>query len=322
MEKILGIGNALVDIMTILKDDSFLKKVGLPKGSMQLVDIETSNKIYSMTEELEKSIASGGSAANTIYGIGKLGGYAGYIGKINADDELGHFFEEDMRKAGVNTHLKYSDTPTGKAIALVSPDAERTFATYLGAAVELSAKDLDETIFEKYDLLHLEGYLAYNEELTEKAVWLAQKNGMTVAIDMASYNVVEDKLDFFKYLVKKYIDIIFANEEEAKAFTQLEPEDALKKISEETEIAIVKTGEEGSMIKQDGNVYKINAIKVNPIDTTGAGDFYAAGFLYGLTRGFGLDRCGNLGSYLAGRVTEFIGAKPAADVWNEIENHF
>jgi len=164
--------------------------------------------------------------------------------------------------------------------------------------------------------------LAYNEELTEKAAWLAKRYDLMVSIDMASYNVVEDKLDFFKHLVDKYIDVVFANEEEARAFTGYEPVDALHKISENTLIAVVKTGEKGSMIKYDGKIYNIEAIKVKPVDTTGAGDFYAAGFLYGLTKNFPMEKCGSLGSYLAGRVTEFIGAKPSADVWTEIENNF
>jgi len=322
MKKVLGIGNALVDIMTIIKDDSFLETIELPKGSMQLVNKETIERIYSLTSNFEKKIASGGSAANTIYGIGKLEGIAGYIGKINEKDEFGQFFEKDLHKAGVITHLQYSETPTGRAIALVSPDAERTFATYLGAAVELSARDIDETIFSKYDILHIEGYLAYNEELSEKAAWLAKKNKMIVSIDMASYNVIEDKFDFFEYLIKKYINIIFANEQEAKILTQLDPEEAIHKLSEKTEIAIVKIGDKGSLIKSNGTIHTIDAIKVKPLDTTGAGDFYAAGFLYGLSRNFDLYKCGLLGSYLAGKITEYIGAKPNNDVWENIKKDF
>ena len=319
MKKILGLGNALVDIMTILKSDDFLNEVGLPKGSMQLVDADVSDEVYKKTEGLKKTIASGGSAANTIYGIAKLGAGAGYIGKINKDDELGKFFENDMESAGVDTHLITSNTPTGKAIALVSPDAERTFATYLGAAVELSGNELDPGIFDKYDIFLLEGYLVYNEDLVMKAVEIAKAKNMMIAIDMASYNVVEDKKEFLEKIIKNYVDIVFANEEEAKAFTGLEPEEALHKIAEDVTISVVKIGENGSMIKYDGKVYKVPAIKVNPVDTTGAGDFYAAGFLFGLTKGFSMDKCGSIGSYLAGKVTETIGAKPDKNVWEEIK---
>ena len=319
MKKILGLGNALVDIMTVLKSDSFLEEVGLPKGSMQLVDAETSNDIYNKTGNLEKTVASGGSVANTIYGIAKLGAKAGYIGKINKNDDLGRFFKNDMENAGVDTHLIFSNTPTGKAIALVSPDAERTFATYLGAAVELSGKELEPEIFRHYDIFLLEGYLVYNEEVVLKAVEIAKANDMLIAIDMASYNVVEDKKEFLEKIVRDYIDIVFANEEEAKSFTGLEPEEALHKIAEDVMISVVKVGEKGSMIKYDGKVYNVPAIKVNPIDTTGAGDFYAAGFLFGLTRGFSMDKCGAIGSYLAGKVTETLGAKPDKNVWEEIK---
>jgi sugar/nucleoside kinase (ribokinase family) len=320
MKKILGLGNALVDIMTVLKNDSFLEEVGLPKGSMQLVDADVSNEIYKKTEGFEKTIASGGSVANMIYGIAKLGASAGYIGKINKDDELGKFFENDMESAGVDTHLIFSNTPTGKAIALVSPDAERTFATYLGAAVELSKDELDSQIFSNYDIFVLEGYLVYNEELVLKAIEIAKANNMLIAIDMASYNVVEDKRDFLDRIIRKYVDIVFANEEEAKAFTGLEPEEALHKIAENVLFSVVKIGEKGSLIKYDGKVYRIPAIKVNPVDTTGAGDFYAAGFLYGLTRGFSPEKCGAVASFLAGKVTETIGAKPNKNVWEEIKS--
>ena len=320
MKKILGLGNALVDVMTVLESDSLLNELNLPKGSMQLVDAETSNKVYEKTEGLKKTIASGGSAANTMYGIAKLGAGAGYIGKINFDDELGRFFKKDMEGAGVITHLIDSNTPTGKAIALVSPDAERTFATYLGAAVEMGPADLDESIFDGYDFFLLEGYLVYNEPLVERALEIAKSKNMTTAIDMASYNVVEDKKEFLQKIIGKYIDIVFANEEEAKAYTNEDPEKALDKIAEEVTIAVVKIGEKGSMIKFQGKRYDVSAIKVNPVDTTGAGDFYAAGFLYGMARNFSLDKCGKIGSYLAGKVTETIGAKPLENVWEEIKS--
>ncbi len=320
MKRILGIGNALVDIMTPLENDDFLSHIGLAKGSMELVDLDTSKKILSQTEGLKKTLTSGGSTANTIYGIAKLTGNAGYIGKINKD-KYGDFFASDMKKAGVNMHLSYSDsTPTGVAVALVSPDSERTFATYLGAAVELSANELNPSIFSQYDLLHLEGYLIFDEELVMRALHLAKQYNLLVSIDLASFNVVEIKKDFLKKIIKDYIDIVFANEEEAKAYTGLEAEDALHKIAEEVQISVVKTGGKGSMIKHNDTIYKVDAIKVNAIDTTGAGDFYAAGFLYGMTQHYPLDKCGRIGSYLAGRVVEVIGAKPAKDVWAEIKN--
>ncbi|NLB86457.1 MAG: adenosine kinase, partial [Bacteroidales bacterium] len=270
MTKIIALGNALVDVMTMLTDDSVLEKLNLPKGSMQLVDQETSQNIQKFTADFSKSLASGGSAANTIRSLANLGVSTGFVGKI-CDDEMGKFFAEDMKKTGVFPHLKKTSTPTGIAVALISPDSERTFATYLGAASELSAEDISDLTFKGFDILHIEGYLIFNNELIEKAVATAKKAGLKVSIDLASYNIVEENLDFLKYLIDKYIDIVFANEEEAKAFTGQEPEQALEMISSLCEIAVVKVGRQGSLVKGFNEKHAVAAIKAKPIDTTGAG---------------------------------------------------
>ncbi len=303
--------------MTKLDDDSFLQQNKLPKGSMQLVDADASSKVLKETEGLSKTQSSGGSTANTIHGLAYLGTPCGYIGKIG-DDELGKFFQNDMQQNNVNTTLFKSATKTGTAIALISPDSERTFATHLGAAVELSANDLSAENFKGYDYLHLEGYLVFNEELILSAAKLAKQEGLKIALDLASFNVVEAKLDFLKMLVREYIDIVFANEEEAKAFTGKEPEAALEEISTMSEIAVVKIGSKGSLIKHQGKKYEVGIIDVKPVDTTGAGDLYASGFLYGLTKNLSLDKCGQIGAILSGNVIEIIGSKMTDETWKEI----
>jgi sugar/nucleoside kinase (ribokinase family) len=230
--------------------------------------------------------------------------------------------------------MLHSRQETGRAVALVSPDSERTFATFLGAAVELSAQHLDNntwfqppassiqypvsSIQYPASIFHLEGYLVFNEELILKAVQQAKQAGMQVSIDMASYNVVAAKLDFFTHLVKEYIDILFANEEEAKAFTGQAPGEALDIISEWVDIAVVKTGSQGSLIKHKGETHRIGIIPARPIDTTGAGDLYASGFLYGLAAGKPLQRCGELGALLAGHVIECMGSKMDEARWISI----
>jgi sugar/nucleoside kinase (ribokinase family) len=224
-----------------------------------------------------------------------------------------------MEGNNIKPILLSSETPSGKAMALVSKDGERTFATYLGAAVELNANELKSEFFSNFDIFHIEGYLVYNHELMIKAAELAKQNGLTISLDLASYNVVEDNFEFLKSYIKQYVDIVFANEEEAKAFTKMEPEDALHNISEYCDIAIVKIGSKGSLIKKGGIVYKAGIIKANMIDTTGAGDSYAAGFIYGLINGYDLDKCGNIGAILSGKVIEFIGAKPDEKTWSEIK---
>jgi sugar/nucleoside kinase (ribokinase family) len=318
MTKIIAMGNALVDVMTMLNDDQVLDTLGLPKGSMQLVDLETSTKVQEITDNLPKSLASGGSAANTIRSLARLGISTGYLGKIGRD-KMGEFFTQDMKNTGVNTRLIKSDTPTGLAVALVSKDSERTFATCLGAAAELTPDEITESIFEGYDILHVEGYLIFNNELIEKAMQTAKNCGLTISLDLASYNVVELNLEFLKYLTEKYVDIVFANEEEAKAFTGHEPQRALEMISGICDIAIVKVGEEGSYIKKGKEVHKAGVIKVKPIDSTGAGDNYAAGFLYGMVNNWSLDRCAKAGAILAGNVIEVIGATMDENRWANIK---
>lgn len=318
MTKVLGMGNALVDIMTRLKDDSILDKLSFPKGSMQLVDKNQSNKILEATNHLEKIQASGGSAANTIHGLASLGIETGFIGKVGKDN-MGGFFEQDLIANNIQPKLFNSETETGRAVALVSPDSERTFATYLGAAVELEADDISVDLFSGYQYFHIEGYLVQNHSLLEKAMQLAKKQGLIISIDLASFNVVEENLDFLKSIVEKYVDIVFANEEEAKSFTGCEPEKALEIISKNCDIAIVKIGKKGSLLKKESKSTKGGIIGAEPVDTTGAGDLYAAGFLYGHIKGMTLENCAYLGALLSGKVIEEIGAKIAPEKWPEIK---
>ncbi len=317
MKNILGIGNALVDVIKILPDNKIISELGFSPGSMTLVDAETSMKIKNITSDIKTSLASGGSAANTMHGLAKLGLEAGFIGSVGRD-ETGDFFEADMREAGVNTYLLRKNTDTGTAVALVTPDSERTFATHLGAALELNKKDINGNLFTAYDYLYLEGYLITDKELVITACKNAREKGIRVAIDLASYNVVESYLKDFTEIISEYVDIIFANEDEAKAFTGKEPMEALYQLAELCEIAVVKVGKEGSLIKKGDEVIKVGPIKVESKDTSGAGDLYAAGFLYGLCKNESLDRCGAYGSVLAGNVIEVVGPKMDAVRWNII----
>jgi sugar/nucleoside kinase (ribokinase family) len=318
MKQILGIGNALVDVMTMLNDDSILEKFTLPKGSMQLVDKAKSKLVKSETVNFNRSLASGGSAANTIHGLAMLGVKAGFIGSIGKD-ELGDFFENDMKSAGISTMLSRRNSVTGTAVALISPDSERTFATHLGAAVELKAADLDPEYFTGYDILYLEGYLINNLPLVVEACKIARNKKMKIAIDLASYNVVETHLNAFKEVVTNYADIVFSNAEEAKAFTGLDPETALFRLSELCEIAVIKVGAEGSWIKRGEEVIKIGTVPVYCKDTTGAGDLYASGFLYGIAHNESLENCGLYGAILSGKVIEIIGARMNSEKWDEIK---
>jgi sugar/nucleoside kinase (ribokinase family) len=319
MAQVLGIGNALVDILIRLEDDEILHKFSLPKGSMQLVDKSFARKLEKDTGELDSQMASGGSAANTVHGLARLGIVTGFIGKVG-NDTLGKFFREDLERSGIKPVLFYGKSDTGRAVTLISPDSERTFAVYLGAAMEQQSQEINCRLFKGYEYLHIEGYLMQNHDLIEAALKLARENNLKISLDLASYNVVEENLEFLKLLVSKYVNIIFANEEEAKAFTGKDTEEALSDLSDITDIAVVKTGETGSMIKRNKEYYKIGIVKVNCIDTTGAGDLYAAGFLYGLINNLSLRESGEAGALLSGKVIENIGAKISDSKWKEISN--
>lgn len=317
---ILGIGSALTDILTQIDDDNILAQWNLQKGSMILVDATKSKQIgEDLAKRYHSQMAAGGSAANTISGLAKMNIEAGFLSKIG-DDEVGRFFENEM----VNTHVKplmlKSNTLSGRAQAFVSTDGERTFATCLGASAELSANDIVPSLFEGWDIFYVEGYLVANPNMLDKAIATAKAKGMEIAIDMASFNVVEESRNYLTRIINENIDIVFANEAEAKALTGLEPEEALHQIASMCKIAVVKVGAKGAYIQQGSEIVTIEPIKAQVIDTTGAGDMWAAGFLAGYAKGENLKKCGTMGAILAANVIEVMGAKMDETRWEKIYN--
>ncbi len=316
--KILGIGNALVDILVLPEDDQLINSLKLPKGGMTLVDGLLSARIQLEIAHLASKVATGGSVANAINGIAAMGVECGYIGAIGFD-ELGLLFKNEMVKRGIGTVLKELDSPTGRAVGFVSPDGERTFATYLGAAVEMGANDITPELFIGYDLFFIEGYLVFNHALIMAAASAAKTAGLVVALDLASFNVVEANMEILNELVDNYIDIVFANEEEARSFTGMIPEEALGNLAGRCDIAVVKVGKEGAFVQQGLQKWHIPTVGVKVIDTTGAGDLFAAGFLSGWATGADLERCGKIGAILAGEVIQVIGAELADGHWKAIK---
>ena len=315
MKSILGIGNALTDILAVLPDDSLLKKYNLPQGSMQHVDAPTGNKIWAELKEIGVQYVAGGSAANTISATSIFGMPSGFIGKVG-DDELGSLFHSDQTRNGIRSVLLKGKAASGRAMVFITaPNADRTFATYLGAALELEPEDLKPEFFEGYDYLHIEGYLVQNQRLFRKAVEMGREHGMIISVDMASYNVVESNNAFLHDVVRNYVDIVFANETEAKAFTGLEPEAALDEMSRMCGIAVVKVGKDGSMVRSGDEYHFINPWPGEAKDATGAGDTYAAGFLYAHSMGMPLKTCGEVGSAIAAKVVEVIGTKIDIPRW-------
>ena len=315
MKSILGIGNALTDILAVLPDDSLLTKYHLPKGSMLHVDMETGDRIWEALKEIGVKYVPGGSAANTITCTSIFGMPSSFIGKIG-NDQLGHLFQSTMEQYGVNTMMLHGTKSSGRCMVFITgANAERTFADYMGATLELGPDDLKPEHFEGFDYFHIEGYLVQNQELISKAARLAKAAGCTISIDMASYNVVESNDAFFHNLVDNYVDIVFANESEARAFTKLEPREALDELARHCKIAVVKIGKDGSMLKSGDEYHFIEPWPAATIDATGAGDTYAAGFLYAHSLGMPLRVCGEIGSIIAAKVVEVIGTKIDVPRW-------
>ena len=314
---ILGMGNALVDVLIRVEKESILDELRLPKGSMQLIDEIRLAEIEKRIEGFERVLVSGGSAANTIYGLAELGVKTGFVGSAG-HDPWGEFYINDLKNKGIEPIFYRPDKPTGRAMAFLTPDSERTFGTYLGAAIELRPEFLSPGLFEGWSVFHIEGYLVQNHALIETALKLANKAGCTVSLDLASFNVVEDHLDFLKSVVPRYVDILFANQDEAMAYTGKEPGPALEELASYCRIAAVKTGKEGARVQSGSEKYELAGLEANCIDTTGAGDLFAAGFLFGYTQGFPLGKCGELGNLLAAAVIEVTGSKIPEPHWQKI----
>jgi len=308
MKKILGIGNALVDVLVEIKDEALFNKFGLKKGGMEMISADLKNEIHRELHGYRQTVVSGGSASNTIYGLAQLGAQVGYIGKIG-EDEMGNFFRKDMEKAGVVTHLIPSKIDTGIATTFISKGGERTFATYLGAAATQSPDELKEHIFSMYDIIHVEGYLIFNKDLILNICKLAKKCGLQISMDMASYNLVEAMHPFVDELLRDYVNIIFANEDEAFAFTGKKGMEALEVLSTYCPVSVVKLGAEGSLAQVHGETTIIQPVKAHCKDTTGAGDIYAAGFLYGLSNNLTIAETGALASKLGAKCVEKLGAR-------------
>lgn len=310
----------MVDVLVRLEDETLLSDVKLPKGGMQIIDEEKQDFLAEKVKGLKAHQSTGGSAGNTVLALAHLGAEPGYIGKIG-NDEKGSFFAENCKQTGIEARLLHSDRHTGVANTFITPDGERTFGTCLGAAATMEAKEIVPELFRGYSLLHIEGYLVQNHELIETICQVAKGEGLRMSIDLASYNVVADDLEFFRHLVRDYIDIVFANEEESAAFTKGKaPEDALCEIAQMCDVAVVKLGSKGACAMRGGEKATIPAHKVDVVDTTAAGDFFAGGFLYALVNGRRLEECLRTGALLSEHIIQVVGTQLSDTVWTKIRS--
>jgi sugar/nucleoside kinase (ribokinase family) len=314
---IVGIGSALVDIL-IHEKDEFLKKTGAIKGGMTLVGKETIERTLAMSSG-SASIVPGGSACNTIVGIGKLGGAAMFVGKCGNGD-MGELIESDLRKQNVAPMLFRSASPTGRVLSIISPDAQRSMFTYLGASAETRPEDISEKLFKDAAIVHIEGYLLFNPELMKAALTAAKSAGAKIALDLASFTVVEESKELLEQFIDSFVDVLIANEDEARAFTGYSDEHlAMEALSELADIAVLKVGPRGSYVSHAGTTIAIKPLgDGTALDTTGAGDMWAAGFLYGIVKGYALEKCGLLGSACGYEVCQVIGANIPDEGWERI----
>jgi len=310
-----AIGNAIVDVLA-QADDAFLQKHQLPKGAMNLIDAETAERLYSNMGPGKE--ASGGSAGNTIAGIAALGGRTAYIGKV-AKDQLGDVFTHDLRAVGVayDTPPLVGGLPTARSLIIVTPDAQRTMQTFLGATTQLGPEDVNMQYITGSKVLYLEGYLwdqPRAKEAMRNAAIAAHTAGVKVSFTLSdSFCVARYRAEFLE-LVDKHVDILFANEHEILSLYEVENfDDALQKVRGHCEIAALTRSEKGSVVLRGDEVHVIDAVPgVKVVDTTGAGDAYAAGFLYAYTQGLDLATCGRLGGAMAAQVISQYGPRAEA----------
>jgi sugar/nucleoside kinase (ribokinase family) len=309
---VVGIGNAIVDVLAHA-EDSFLDKHGLAKGAMTIIDDEAAENLYMLMGSGVE--VSGGSAANTITGIASIGGRGAFVGKV-CNDQLGDTFSRDIRAAGVSytTSPNLDGAPTARCLICVTPDAERTMQTFLGACVELGPEDVDEEVVGGSKVVYLEGYLYDPPRAKDafiKAAKIAKQAGRQVSLSLSDPFCVDRHRDAFVDLVANHVDILFANEDEIKSLYQVDSfDEALQLVKGHCDVAALTRSSKGSVIVSKNQVYKLDAEKAdNIVDTTGAGDAYAAGFLYGLTAGRDLVTCGRIGGIIAAEIISHYGAR-------------
>ena len=315
---IVGVGSALIDILAHA-DEGFLSKTGAVKGGMTYVNKEFIDETLLLSSQ-PATLVPGGSACNTVVGVGKLGGTARFVGKCG-NGAMAEFFENDLKRQNVEPALLRSDSPTGRVLSIITPDAQRSMFTFLGASAETRPQDITKACFSNAAIVHIEGYLLFNPELILKVLKTAKSAGARVSLDLASFNVVKESHELLQHIVDSFVDILIANEDEALAYTGHKDETrAIRALAEDVEMAVLKVGKRGSFIACSDQIVSIQPKTGAPvIDTTGAGDLWAAGFLYGLVNGYALEQCGELGSACGYEVCQVVGANIPDAGWERIK---
>ncbi|MGH9027047.1 MAG: adenosine kinase [Acidimicrobiia bacterium] len=314
---VVTVGNALVDILSA-EADRFLERHGLVPGTMNLIDADRAEELYA--DMAPSTEMSGGSAANTAVGVASLGGRVGYLGRVR-DDQLGEVFTHDIRAAGVqfDTPVATHGQPTGRCLIIVTPDAQRTMNTFLGAAAEFGGDDVDGELVKSAAVTYSEGYL-YDQDRAKEAIRSAASachaGGRRFAFTLSDSFCVERHRADFLCLLREEVDVLFANEAEICALYEENDFDAAaERARANCEVAALTRSEVGSVVLRHDETHVVPALRIGDVvDTTGAGDLYAAGFLFGLTRGDPLDECGRLGALAAAEIISHFGARPVTSL--------
>ncbi len=319
MKKILGIGNALVDELMLIGSESVLHDMELPVGGMTLIDDAGYDALEDMRHRFVPQRATGGSAGNALLAVAGLGGSCAFVGRIGSD-ETGRFFADNLHRQGIENRLVQAEGRSGVASTFITSGGERTFATYLGASALLCAEDIADDAFAGAAIVHVEGYLVQNHALLTRILKVARQCSALVALDLASYNVVQEHWDFLRQCVREGVDVLFVNEQESEAFTrEADLEEALAQMAGLCPIVVQKRGAKGSVAVRGEERAEVLAHKVQVADTTGAGDFYAGGFLYALALGGTLRQCAEVGALCSAHVIQRVGTALPAEEWDEIK---
>lgn len=316
--EVVGVGAPIIDLLMPISEKEISIISGTKNGSLN-VDWETFKAIRSLGEDGRLSLRPGGSTSNTIRVLAHLGKRCALVGKIG-QDMMGKRFLDHLTPLGVEPRFFFSLAPTSQVICLITPDGERTMRAFAGASLELVGKDLSPDLFRGAKLVHIEGYALYNDHLVEHAMRLAKESGALVSFDMGCHEVATQFRDTVIDLLRKYVDIAFANEEETYNLTGCStPEEGCKQLHEHVSVAVVLTGENGCCVGHGNQVFRCPTKPLCPVDCTGAGDFFAGGFLYGVLNGSSYEECAAIGNLLGGAVIEYIGAEIPEERWFSIQ---
>lgn len=317
-EKILGVGSPIVDFLVNV-EEQFLTDIEAEKGGMVLLDSDEMEDLLARVPG-RAVLAPGGSAGNAIFALAKLHNSTAFLGKI-ADDAAGDFFRNKLIDlGGSNESFRVIEgAVTGRCLSMITPDSERTMRTDLGIASSLSADDISVADFAGVDHVHVEGYLLFLEGVTEKVLATASECGCTISIDLATFEIVRLKRDLLAQLLKDYVDVVFANEDEAAAFAGTEdPAEQAGVLSKLCPVVAIKLGAEGCYLQNESEICTVDGQKVDVIDTTAAGDLWAAGFLHGWLNGCPLQQCGEFGTITASEVIQVMGSQISEENWEII----